>query len=141
MKISFDKFGKPEEQSLMEIENIKLPKEPSTWEDFICEVLDAIAEAWSYSERVSKKDGLYVFSTAGWSGNEKLISAFLRSVLSLTVDWERLSGGFYVIAVSEKARKILAEKVDSFVIQMWDEVRPQVENEGNEKVETSIGFA
>jgi len=124
MEISFDKFGYPEERSLVEIENIILPKEQSAWEMFICKVLDAIVEAWSYPDRVGKKDGLYVFSTAGWSGNERLISAFLRSQLSLVVDWQKLKRGFYVIAVSKEARKILANKVDFFINEMWAIVRP-----------------
>jgi len=124
MEISFDKFGYPEERSLVEIENIILPKDKSAWESFICKVLDTIVEAWSYPERAGKKDGFYVFSTTGWSRNERLISAFLRSQLSLVVDWQKLKWGFYVIAVSKKARKILANKVDSFVNEMWSIVRP-----------------
>jgi len=75
------------------------------------ELLEYIRKAWKYPELVTEQDGLWMFSTGGWSGNEDLLSAI--PCWGLVHPIATFAGGHYVIVTTktasekfEKAREV-----------------------------------
>ena len=117
MKIQFDKHGYPTEESLEYVRKFPLTADRKKIE----ELLRDIMEAWMYSDRAQEKNGLWVFSTGGWSGNEDLLSALFSSPLWNSLAWNSisLSGGFLAIATTKDTQTKLAEKGAYFVRWAW----------------------
>lgn len=117
MKIQFDKDGYPAEESLEYIRRFPLTPD----REKIDELLRDIVEAWMFSDRAQEKNGLWVFSTGGWSGNESLIYALQQSSLWAILHWRSVefSGGFLAIATTEQKKKQLAAKIAEFVSWAW----------------------
>jgi len=67
------------------------------------ELLEYIHKAWKYPELVTEQDGLWTFSTGGWSGNERLLSTIPYWGLSHLM--ATFTGGHYVFATTEAARE------------------------------------
>lgn len=113
-----DKDGYPTEETLAEITNWDYKDRRG--------VLEFIAEAWYYSDSaIETREGLFVFATCGWSGNEELIQALKdNSVLWLyltSIHYIHLTGGFYVFAITDKAEKELDKMKSKIVSWAWDD--------------------
>lgn len=83
-----------------------------------------IASAWKYPDRAKEtRPGLWVFSTAGWSGNENLLSALQSSFVWQIIGWNsiELPGGFLVVAINDTAKKDLDKMRDKIVQWAWKE--------------------
>lgn len=75
-------------------------------------LLRFIQTAWEYPNMMTEQNGLWMFSTGGWSGNEELIDAFEA------LPWRNLAkgeasfiGGHYVIALTSEAARFLLQKI------------------------------
>lgn len=121
---TFDKDGYPTEETLQEIRQWKNENN----QDAI-DLLRYIQAAWYYPDRAKDKDGLFVFSTGGWSGNESLIQALQENSIWFYLCWNStcLPGGFLCIATEPQAREELEEQINNLVRWVWKKVRSQGE--------------
>lgn len=89
-------------------------------------VLRFIGERWYWHDWWGEKDGLWVFATGGWSGNEDLIKALQESMVwfaHFAIHSLELPGGFLVVATSESAKEALNRKKRELIDWAWGEVR------------------
>jgi len=85
-------------------------------------VLRFIAERWHWDYLWAEKDGLWVFATGGWSGNEELIEALFKSLLwRVRLSWHTLylPGGLIIIAASDEAQRKLEKLFDYITDWAW----------------------
>lgn len=105
----FTADGYPTEQTLQAI------REWPIFETGLRPLLEFMQKAWKYQDYARERDGLWTFSTGGWSGNEELI-ATLDSLpwqgLARSVAW--FNGGHYVIAVTKEADAVLRKAQEDF---------------------------
>ena len=114
---TFDRDGYPTKETLQVIEK---------WDDYTeqgrMELLRFIQKAWYYPDWVAEKDGLFVFATGGWSGNEELISAFRENVLWHILRKIEIDGGFYVFGVGKNAERVIEDEIEEIVEYFWSKV-------------------
>jgi len=71
------------------------------------QILTAMIRAWQWGEEWAREiDGMYVFATGGWSGNEQLITAWEHCPASWPVKWDSLyvPGGLSMYAIGTEAQ-------------------------------------
>jgi hypothetical protein len=122
--IETDDDGYPMEESLEKIEKF-VPDESffEKKEEIVSRVLDEIVRVWKYEGWAKGKDGLYVFATGGWSGNQDLMSAFFHSEFRYFVDYVHLGAGFFAIAATDKAKNVLNRAIHRLIKSLWNYVR------------------
>lgn len=101
------------EHELEKIENSKC------WgREQVEDILAHVALLWSYPDCAGQvRDGLWVFATRGWSDNERLISALYRNWYFISQCSQlELSGGLYIFAIGEEAKKEL-ELLEDFIVK------------------------
>jgi len=111
-----DEYGYPTEEELERIES---------WDPQDVEgCLRFIGELWHWQDWWGEKDGLWVFATGGWSGNESLLHALKRSLVGHVIHGSSLSlpGGLLIIATGKKARKKLELVFDKIRGWAWSHV-------------------
>jgi hypothetical protein len=119
-EIRFTPDGYPDDSCLDAIRYYDIStKDLDTIEKVLKIVLDAIVRAWQFEDRAKTKDGLYVFSTGGWSGHEDILQAFEESKLSMLALRERISGGLFVYAITPQAMKKLQQVREKFTDTVW----------------------
>jgi hypothetical protein len=127
-EILFTPSGYPDDSCLDAIRNYDIStKDLDTIEKVLKIVLDAIVRAWQFEDRAKTKDGLYVFSTGGWSGHEDILSAFEESKLSMLAMRERMTGGFFIYAITPQAMKQLHSVRQTFIDTVWNLVEDKKE--------------
>lgn len=112
----FDKDGYPTEATLDAIKNWDYKDRRG--------VLEFIAQAWCYQDSaIETRDGLFVFATGGWSGNEELIYALRDNrvlwVYLTSMYYIHLTGGFYVFAITDLAQDELKKMQHKIVKWAW----------------------
>lgn len=112
----FDKDGYPTEATLDAIKNWDYKDRRG--------VLGFIAQAWCYQDSaIETRDGLFVFATGGWSGNEELIYALQDNrvlwVYLTSMYYIHLTGGFYVFAITDLAQDELKKMQHKIVKWAW----------------------
>lgn len=122
---TLDTDGYPTEETLDTIRSFGVEKDP-------LEALRFLAEAWHWPEFVGEReDGLYIFATGGWSGNESLICALHESSLWRVRMWMtlELAGGLFIIPFNKAGEKKLAELLSFITSWAWgkEEVTSLVE--------------
>ena len=110
----FDKDGYPTDEYLNSI---------ADFDGNIVELLEMVKDAWRYPDRAQLIDGIYVFSTGGWSGNEDLIGALQKNKLWWFHSWNSidLTGGFLAIAVTKKGNDKIAHAHSLVTELLWME--------------------
>jgi len=98
-----DKDGYPTTETLKKIKNWDYKDREG--------VLRFLSECWYYEDSAEEtRDGLWVFATGGWSGNEELICALQDNqvlwVYLTSIYYIHFTGGFYVFAIKDKAQKL-----------------------------------
>jgi hypothetical protein len=100
-----DEDGYPTEETLSVV---------TKWEGDFTELLKYVSKAWRYyPDYWTEKDGVsrifeepvrrYHISTAGWSGNESLISALRRNRVFWMMHWEQSNrGGHYIFEIRKE---------------------------------------
>lgn len=103
---TFDRDGYPTEETLKLIENWKCVGKESK-----IQLLEYVKKCWRYPDYFKVEEGTidcyhtnvlrYEISTAGWSGNESLISALERNLLFWSLCWvQSRRGGHYIFQVT-----------------------------------------
>lgn len=90
----------------------------------IREFMDELINSWNkeYGSAEEVMDGLYVFATGGWSGNEELIYAIKENkLLNISVFHNHiyLQGGFYALAFTEQAYEYMREQERKLKNSLW----------------------
>jgi hypothetical protein len=106
----FDREGYPVDEFLDQLEK---------WRN-LEEVMHAVADAWKWPEDFYEAlPGLWVAHTLGWSGNESLISALFKNPLFIwCAKYMEVSGGHYVIAITDEAKS----KFDELIQGIFDQL-------------------
>ncbi len=89
-----DEFGYPTEDELEKIEKWSV----SSLEDFHC-FMAYINSIWTYADcgYWSQKGNVYSIATAGWSGNEDIVSSMKKNVIFWLIYWQQSTrGGKYI---------------------------------------------
>ena len=105
----FTADGYPTEQTLQAI------REWPIFETGLRPLLEFMQKAWKYQDYARERDGLWTFSTGGWSGNEELIAALdTLPWRGLAWDVAQFNGGHYAIAVTKEAEVVFRNAREVF---------------------------
>lgn len=119
MQPTFDKHGYPTEETIQAIQSWEIKDLEKDSEA----LLEFVRAAWHYEDSArNTRPGVWVFSTGGWSGNEMLLQALYKNRVWSILTWHsiKLSGGFLVVAVTEKAQREL-DALEEFIVEWaWD---------------------
>lgn len=111
---SFDRDGYPTDQTLQVITEWDYHDLPG--------LMAYIAKAWKYPNWAREvRPGRWVFSTGGWSGNEKLMSALRSNEYFSGLAWCHLyvAGGLWIFAISPEARQELDQMEEQITKWAW----------------------
>ena len=90
--------GYPTERTLQTI------REWPVFETGLQPLLEFVRKAWKYENLATETNGLWIFSTGGWSGNEELCDVLvLVPWCGLALRYAEFGSGYYVIATSKAA--------------------------------------
>lgn len=87
-------------------------------------LLEFIRTAWRYPEMVVQSDGLWKFSTGGWSGNEDLMDAFSKYHMARVRYSAYFSGGHYAIATTREAANRMRAAKETFFEGLPEKEQP-----------------
>jgi hypothetical protein len=123
IKPEFDENGEyPTQETLDYIRNWEVPiGEEKDWLLFCIEAMNP--DYSSYVER----DGIYLISTGGWSGNEDVFRAMISNPTGV---WGRsflchLEGGHFVLTVSLKAGNIDYQDLRDYIFAWFNRPTPE----------------
>jgi hypothetical protein len=98
LKLELADDGYPTEETLQQIEAARV----GSYADCIA-LLQAIRAIWQFADAGywSQAGGIYMISTAGWSGNESIIEALMSNHMFWALCWETSRrGGHYTFSVN-----------------------------------------
>lgn len=80
--------------------------DPKGWFEFIKSIWHLASWGWREGEAINEVSGkkayCYYISTAGWSGNESIISAMQRNTMLWSTTWvQSRRGGHYIFELKE----------------------------------------
>jgi len=95
--VEFDAYGYPTERALNAIETFKIQKLSDSKT-----LIDHCAELWNEYGTCDTVNGLYTFTTGGWSGNESILGAMTLNRMFWGLSWYSSTvGGKYEFKVKQ----------------------------------------